>query len=124
MSSTKEVKDYVIWAEGGVTFMGIRDWKGCPTDDDEMYVRDPMSIVFSTKQVPVIDEKTNEPTGETRGKLFMDCFPWLYSVAISKGENVWSINPKTVLSGAIELNAELIRAYEMERIRTGSAPSV
>lgn len=106
---------YFVWSDGLVCSIGILDHHN---DDGTVVVRDPMNIVFSTRQEPVLDAD-GKPTAQMRGRLMMDFTPWIFGVAIGEGENAWTVKPTHVLTGCRDLHEEVIKGYERERKLTG-----
>lgn len=83
---------FVIWSDGSFTSMGI-DVSDATlySGNTKLCVKDPVSVIFSTAQVP------NEATGEMESRLNFEMIPYLFGALLTEGENIWEIDARHVL---------------------------
>lgn len=83
---------FVIWSDGSFTSMGIDAGETTLfTGSDKLLIKDPVSVIFSTMEVP------NEETGQVESRLNFEMIPYLFGALLTEGDNIWEIDARHVL---------------------------
>lgn len=91
-----------MWSDGVIAGFGERVEFSNGIIDDSIYVKDPVSVVFSV---------TPKETGG--GALSFEFTPWLFrALLVDSSKNVWKVNPNYVLDNDAEFDQEFIDRYE------------
>lgn len=103
-------KRYIMWSDGLATGMGELV---IASTDGSYKVKNPVTVIFSVFQEDLTPNETEPEKKQYQSKLNCEITPYVFGVALKKGENVWSIRPKHVLySEELEFDERLIRTYE------------
>lgn len=83
---------FVIWSDGSFTSMGVDvSSETLFTGSSKLLVKNPVSVIFSTADVP------NPDTGESESRLNFEMIPYLFGALLTEGENIWEIDARHVL---------------------------
>lgn len=95
-------KKYIMWSDGVIAGFGERVDFNNGIIDDSIYVKDPVSVVFS-----VVPKETGG------GSLNFEFTPWLFrALLVDSSKNVWKVNPNYVLDNDARFDKEFIERYE------------
>lgn len=83
---------FIMFSDGSFTTMAIDVTDDIITSNtSKLMVKDPVTVVFSTLQVP------NKDTGVIESKLNFEMIPWIFGALLTEGENIWEVDAKHVL---------------------------
>jgi hypothetical protein len=109
-----ETKKYIMWNEGVVSSFGELISK----DETTITVKNPVVVVFSAVNEPVIDNNGNvvmDAKGQPvmKGSLNWDMNPYIFGVCLKDSScNIWTTTPKSVISEDAEYDERLVKHYE------------
>lgn len=109
-----EEKKYIMWSDGVVCSFG----EYLEYDGTTLRVKNPVVIIFSAMNEPVLDEKGEVVTDDKgqpvmKGSLNWDMNPYIFGAVLKdSADNIWTCNPRNIISTDAEYHESLIKHYE------------
>ena len=108
-----EEKKYIMWSDGVVSSFGELVSK----EGDTITVKNPVIIMFTAVNEPVLDEKGEVRLDDTgrplmKGSLNWDMNPYIFGVCLKDEEdNIWTCTPRNIISEDAQFDERLVKHY-------------